>query len=153
MHCLSLRAKRSNLQSSKVRLPRSAVCDTALLAMAFDIVFLESNNVKENVETGGDRTMMRYIMLMRLSRAGKENVKEAPQRFASTQRNMKACDIKLIDMYATLGPCDYVLILEAPDEKAIFTFVTMVSADGEVNTETWRAIHFEEFSKITQELP
>lgn len=97
--------------------------------------------------------MIRYIMLMRLSREGKENIKEAPQRFASTQRNMKACEIKLIDMYVTLGPCDYILILEAPDEKAIFKFVAMISADGEVNTETWHAIPFEEFSKITQELP
>ena len=97
--------------------------------------------------------MIQYIMLMRLSREGKENIKEAPQRFASTQRNMKACDIKLIEMYATLGPCDYVLLLEAPDEQAIFKFVAMISADGEVNTETWRAIPFEEFSKITQELP
>jgi uncharacterized protein with GYD domain len=97
--------------------------------------------------------MVRYIMLMNLSREGKENIKEAPQRFAATQRNMKACDIRLIDMYATLGPCDYVLVLEAPDEKAIFKFVTMISADGEVNTETWRAISFDDFSKITQELP
>ena len=97
--------------------------------------------------------MMRYIMLMRLSRAGKENIKEAPQRFATTQRAMKTCDIKLIDMYAILGPYDYVVILEAPDESAIFKFVAMVSADGEVNTETWRAIPFEEFSKIVQELP
>ena len=97
--------------------------------------------------------MIRYIMVMRLSRAGKENIKEAPQRFASTQRNMSACNITLIDMYTTLGPYDYVLILEAPDEKAIFKFVAMVSADGEVNTETWRAIPFEEFSKIIQELP
>ena len=97
--------------------------------------------------------MVRYIMLMRLSREGKENIKEAPQRFATTQRNLKACDITLIDMYATLGSCDYVLILEAPDEDAIFKFVAMVSAEGEVNTETWRAIPFERFSKIIQELP
>lgn len=92
-------------------------------------------------------------MLMKLSRAGKENIKEAPQRFAGTQRNLNACKIELIDMYATLGPYDYVLILEAPDEKAIFKFVAMVSAEGEVNTETWRAIPFDEFSKIIQELP
>ena len=97
--------------------------------------------------------MIQYIMLMRLSREGKENIKEAPQRFATTQRAMKACDIKLIDMYATLGPCDYVLILEASNEEAIFKFVGMISADGEVNTETWRAMPFDEFSKITQELP
>ena len=97
--------------------------------------------------------MVRYIMLMRLSREGKENIKEAPQRFATTQRNLSACDIKLLDMYATLGSCDYVLLLEAPNEKAIFKFVAMVSADGEVNTETWRAIPFEAFSKIIQELP
>ena len=96
---------------------------------------------------------MRYIMLMRLNREGKENIKEAPQRFAAAQRAMKACDTELIDMYATLGPCDYVLVLEVPDEKAIFKFVAMLSADGEVNTETWRAIPFDEFSKITQELP
>ena len=56
-------------------------------------------------------------------------------------------------MYATLGSCDYVLILEAPDEDAIFRFVAMVSAEGEVNTETWRALPFERFSKIIQELP
>lgn len=97
--------------------------------------------------------MIRYIMLMRLSREGKENIKEAPQRFATTQRAMKACDVKLIDMYATLGPCDYLLVIEAPDERAIFKFVAMISADGEVNTETWRAIPFDEFSKIAQELP
>ena len=97
--------------------------------------------------------MVTYIMLMNLSREGKENIKEAPQRFAATQRNMKACGVKLVDMYAILGPCDYVLVLEAPDERAIFKFVAMISADGEINTETWRAISFEEFSKITQELP
>ncbi|UCE18211.1 MAG: GYD domain-containing protein [Gemmatimonadota bacterium] len=56
-------------------------------------------------------------------------------------------------MYATLGTYDSVLILEAPEEKAIFKFVAMVSAEGEVNTETWRAIPFEDFSKIIQELP
>lgn len=97
--------------------------------------------------------MVRYIMLMRLSREGKENIKEAPQRFAATQRIMKACDVDLIDMYATLGPFDYLLVLEAPDGEAIFKFVAMISADGEINTETWRAIPFDEFSKITQGLP
>ena len=97
--------------------------------------------------------MVRYIVLMRLSKEGKENIREAPQRFASTQRAMKACDIKLIDMYATLGPYDYLMVIEAPNEKVIFKFVAMISADGEIYTETWRALPFEEFSRLIQDIP
>ncbi len=97
--------------------------------------------------------MVRYVILMRLSKEGKENIKEAPQRFASTQRAMKACDIKLIDMYATLGPFDYLMVIEASNEQVIFKFLAMVSADGEVYTETWRALPFAEFSKLIQDIP
>jgi uncharacterized protein with GYD domain len=97
--------------------------------------------------------MVRYIMLMRLSKEGKENIKEAPQRFASTQRALKACDITLIDMYATLGPFDYFLIIEAPHEQVIFKFAAMISAGGEIYTETWRALPFAEFSRLIQDIP
>jgi uncharacterized protein with GYD domain len=94
--------------------------------------------------------MPQYVMLTRLT---PEAVK-APadlKKFESAvaDRVRKDCpQVKWINSYAILGPCDYLDIFEAPDEEAAARVVMIVRSFGHAQTETWTAVPWDRFEQL-----
>ena len=57
---------------------------------------------------------------------------------------------KVIDIYATLGRYDYVIVFESPDQTEAFRVASAINAKGVLETETWPVIPYEDFSQLTR---
>ena len=64
----------------------------------------------------------------------------------------KCPEVKFIAHYALLGSYDFMSIYEAPDEKTAAK-VSMISLSmGATQAESWTAIRYKEFLKMTEEI-
>ena len=98
--------------------------------------------------------MALYIFLGKRTREGDMTVKDGPQRAAASAEYTKELGLKVIDYYATLGPYDYVSIIEGPDDPSTyFKLVTFAAMDGNITWTTLPALRGQDFIQLVQELP
>ena len=76
-------------------------------------------------------------------------MKRAPPVPRSSHR---ASDQGIKNVRETVGPCDIVAILEAPDDASATAFALELGSAGNVRTTTLRAYHSEEMSGILERL-
>jgi len=62
----------------------------------------------------------KYILLSKLTTEGRKTLKTRPQRIKEVNKELEAFGVKVLEQYAVLGPYDFVNIVEAPDNDAIF---------------------------------
>lgn len=98
--------------------------------------------------------MTRYISLGKMTREGAMDIKDAPQRLAKVQAYFQKLGITIIEFYATLGPYDYVVITEGPDDL-VTALKTKAYADmfGTVRWTTLPALPYQDFMKAVMDLP
>jgi len=93
-----------------------------------------------------------YIFLGKRTPEGNKTIKERPS--PASAEYTKKLGLKVIDYYYTLGPYDYVSILEGPDDPATyFKIAAFGSIDGTVSWTALPALRSEEFAKVIQALP
>jgi uncharacterized protein with GYD domain len=97
--------------------------------------------------------MAKYITLYKLTDQGIRNIKDAPERIRQATAAWEATGGKLLAIYCTLGPYDYVAISEAEDDEAATAFALGLGAQGNVTTLTMRAFDTEEFERIVSKVP
>jgi uncharacterized protein with GYD domain len=97
--------------------------------------------------------MAKYITLYKLTDQGIRNIKDAPERIRQATAAWEATGGKLLAIYCTLGPYDYVAISEAEDDEAATAFALGLGAQGNVTTLTMRAFETEEFERIVGKIP
>jgi uncharacterized protein with GYD domain len=89
--------------------------------------------------------MATYIMLTRLTDKGAETIKENPARIQSVDREMEAFGVRVTGQYATLGPYDFVTIIEAPDNITVARVSAELAARGSIRIQTLPAVPIGEF--------
>ena len=97
--------------------------------------------------------MPTYISLLSYTQKGAENMKESPARVEEARKVFKAMGAELKQFYLTLGQYDAVVISEGPDDETAAKLALMISGQGNVRTETFRAFTEDEFQKIAAALP
>ena len=97
--------------------------------------------------------MARFVRLVKLTREGKMNIKELPERFAKGRAYLESLGGKIVDVYAVSGPYDLVAILEAPDEQAVMKHGLFVAQTGYVDIVTMPATRIEDFMNTVAEVP
>ena len=97
--------------------------------------------------------MATYVLLVRYTQKGIENIKESPARHDATAKAFKAMGAKLKEMYLVLGQYDAVLVAEAPDDETMTKLVISLGSEGNIRTETLRAYTEDEYRKIIAALP
>jgi uncharacterized protein with GYD domain len=97
--------------------------------------------------------MPRFVRLVKLTREGKMNVKELPERFTRGREYLESLGGKIVDVYAVSGPYDLVAILEAPDESAVMKHGLFVAQTGFVEIVTMPAMPIQDFIKTIAEVP
>jgi uncharacterized protein with GYD domain len=97
--------------------------------------------------------MAKFVTLYKLTDQGIRNIKDAPERVRQAKVVWEATGGKLLAVYSTLGPYDYVTISESEDAEAAAAFSLGVGSLGNVTTLTMRAFDVEEFERIVSKLP
>jgi uncharacterized protein with GYD domain len=86
-----------------------------------------------------------YILLSTLTDEGAETIKTHPGRIKEVNSEIEKLGVKVIEQYATLGPYDFVNVVEAPDNTTIARVSAELSSRGSVKIMTLPAIAIDDF--------
>ncbi len=96
--------------------------------------------------------MPTYISLMKFTEQGIKNVKDHPKRREAAAKAIESLGGKLLHTYLTMGRYDIVAIVEAPDDDTAAKFAVITGMQGNVSTETMRALNEGEFDRLLKSL-
>ena len=97
--------------------------------------------------------MPMYIMLSTLTDDGRETILERPERISQVNEEVAALGAQVVQQYATLGPYDFVNIVEAPDNETIARISVALSARGTVQFLTMPALALDAFVASIKGIP
>jgi uncharacterized protein with GYD domain len=97
--------------------------------------------------------MPTYIMLMKWTQAGMEQIKDDPQRIERLRNIFKSVGGEIKALYFTFGRYDKVVIAEASSDEAMGKALLMLGGFGTVNVETLKAFPEAEGLEIIRGLP
>jgi len=92
--------------------------------------------------------MATYVILANFTDQGIRNVKDTVKRADVFKEMAKKRDVKVRDMFWTLGAHDVVAIIDAPNDEAITGLGLALGMQGNVRTQTLRAYSASEIGKI-----
>ena len=87
-----------------------------------------------------------YILLSKLTSEGRKTVRENPRRIQEVNKEIEKFGAKVVSQYATLGPYDFVNVVEAPDNKTVVKVSVELGARGTVEITTLPTISLDEFA-------
>ncbi len=97
--------------------------------------------------------MATYIGLMRFTDQGIRKVKETTKRAKDFKELAAKMNVKIREIYWTLGRYDVVVVGEAPDDETITRLSLGLAMMGNVKSETLRGFSAQEMDKILTGLP
>jgi uncharacterized protein with GYD domain len=97
--------------------------------------------------------MVTYMMLMKLTDQGINNIKEAPKRFEAGLKAFEKSGGKSIGFWIAIGKYDYVSIGEATSDEAALAFAVGLSSQGNVRVESVKLYSMEQFAGLIKMLP
>ena len=89
--------------------------------------------------------MQKYILLSSLTTLGRRTLKERPARMKEVDDEIEAMGIKVLSQFATLGPFDFVNIVEAPNNDVISKLSIELTSRGTLQITTLPAIEIDNF--------
>ena len=81
-----------------------------------------------------------YIMLSSLTAQGVQTLKSNPDRLREVNRDVEELGAKVLHQWATLGPFDFVNVVEAPDAATIARVSIALGARGSAKLQTLTAL-------------
>lgn len=92
--------------------------------------------------------MAAYVMLANFTDQGIRNVKDSVKRAEAFKDMAKSHGVTVKELFWTLGRCDIVALVDAPNDQVATTLNLMLAKSGNVRTETLRAFSPTEMSAI-----
>jgi uncharacterized protein with GYD domain len=89
--------------------------------------------------------MPTYIMLSSLTAQGVQTLKSNPDRLREVNRDVEELGARVVQQWATLGPFDFVNVVEAPDAQTIARVSVALGARGSTKVQTLQALDIDEF--------
>jgi uncharacterized protein with GYD domain len=89
--------------------------------------------------------MPTYILLSNLTAQGVQTLKSNPDRLREVNRDVEELGAKVLHQWATLGPFDFVNVVEAPDNATIARVSVELGARGSASLQTLSALTIDEF--------
>lgn len=86
-----------------------------------------------------------YVMLSSLTDEGAKKIKRKPQRIREVNAEIEKLGVRVVSQYATLGPYDFVNIVEAPDNLVVARVSAELASRGSIKITTLPAIDVEDF--------
>jgi uncharacterized protein with GYD domain len=91
--------------------------------------------------------MAYYVLLNKLTSEGRKTMMRNPGRIWEVNREVEAMGAKIIAQFATLGPYDFVNILEAPNNNVIARVASELGARGTIEPMSLAATTIEDLVK------
>ncbi|OGO71226.1 MAG: GYD domain superfamily [Chloroflexi bacterium RBG_19FT_COMBO_62_14] len=89
--------------------------------------------------------MATYILLSNLTDEGAKTIKKNPGRIQEVNAELERLGVRVTAQYATLGPYDFVNVVEAPDNLTVARVSAEMASRGRVRITTLPAIEIEAF--------
>jgi uncharacterized protein with GYD domain len=89
--------------------------------------------------------MPTYILLSNLTAQGVQTLRANPERLREVNRDVEELGAKVVHQWATLGPFDFINVVEAPDSATIAKVSVALGARGSATLQTLTALEIEEF--------
>jgi uncharacterized protein with GYD domain len=83
-------------------------------------------------------------MLSKLTAQGVQTLKSNPDRLREVNRDVEELGARVLNQWATLGPFDFVNVVEAPDEATIARVSVALGARGSASFQTLTALSIDE---------
>jgi len=92
--------------------------------------------------------MKTYIILIKYTQQGIQNIKESPARLDAARKAAVSMGANLREWYLVMGQYDAVVIGEAPDDATMARLLLAIAAQGNVSTQTLSAFTEDEYRKL-----
>ena len=92
--------------------------------------------------------MPSFIMAMTINPSAKKMHPDLSHQIDESLELFTKNDVKLEDLFATLGRYDYLAIFEAVDQAVAFKVASEINRKGILETETWPVIPYEDFLRL-----
>jgi uncharacterized protein with GYD domain len=89
--------------------------------------------------------MPTYILLSNLTAQGVQTLKSNPARLREVNSDVEELGARVVHQWATLGPYDFVNVVEAPDAQTIARVSVALGARGSARLQTLTALTIDEF--------
>lgn len=96
--------------------------------------------------------MPTYVVLSNWTDQGIKNVRSTVERADGVTQLAEKYGASVTQIYWTVGPYDFVSIIEAPDDEAATAFALQISSGGNVRTTTLRAYDRQAMSGIIERM-
>lgn len=92
--------------------------------------------------------MATFIMAMSINPTAKKTHPGLSHDINDSLEVFTRNNVKVSQLFATLGRYDYVAVFDCPDQTVAFRVATLINDLGILDTETWPVIPYEDFSKL-----
>ena len=89
--------------------------------------------------------MPTYLMLTTLTPQGVQTLKANPSRLREVNRDVEELGARVLHQWPTLGPVDFVNVVEAPDDATIARVSVALGARGSAKLQTMAALEIDDF--------
>jgi uncharacterized protein with GYD domain len=91
--------------------------------------------------------MATFVMLTNLTSEGVQTLKNNPSRIQEVNKEVEQLGVTVKEQWATLGPYDFITIVDAPDAQTMAKVSVELGSRGTMSSQTMAAIPSEEFAK------
>ena len=91
-----------------------------------------------------------YIMLTSLTAQGVQTLKSNPDRLREVNRDVEELGAKVLHQWATLGPFDFVNVIEAPDDATVARISIALAARGSAKFQSLPAFAVDDFLALME---
>jgi uncharacterized protein with GYD domain len=91
--------------------------------------------------------LAKYILLSKLTEEGRTTLKTRPERIKEVNKEIEKYGVRVLEQYAVLGPYDFVNLVEAPSNEAIFKVSVELGSRGTIQITSMPAMTVEELIK------
>jgi uncharacterized protein with GYD domain len=89
--------------------------------------------------------MPTYILLSNLTAQGVQTLKSNPARLREVNSDIEELGARVVHQWATLGPYDFVNVVEAPDAQTVARVSVALGSRGSAKLQTLTALTIDEF--------
>jgi uncharacterized protein with GYD domain len=86
-----------------------------------------------------------YVLLSTLTPQGVQTLKSNPDRLREVNRDVEELGARVLHQWVTLGPFDFVNVVDAPDNETIARVSFNLEARGSTSIQTLAAITIDDF--------
>jgi uncharacterized protein with GYD domain len=97
--------------------------------------------------------MNTYIIFVRYTQQGATHIRQSPTRLDSTRKMFESSGARINEWYLTFGQYDAMMVADAPNDETIARLTLTLCSQGNVRTETVRALREDEYRQVIESLP